>query len=206
MWAKMDAGFAMKTYHWFFLAQPAPMPETLIARAPVEWLEHTLASWTKAKDLSAFGKAALAHYDSTQDPMPTLTDRPGARSTEAGPSPSPNDERLARRADALKATGDLKGALAAYDTAIRANPNDPMTLPSGETLPRGQAIRKLKGSPVPAWAFVTPEGREILMRRGSRTKVDAFMKFDQYVTSGVWPQTTFEEYLVQRGLREDKVE
>jgi len=94
--------------------------------------------------------------------------------------------------------------LAYFD--IRANPNDPMTLPSGETLPRGQAIRKLKGSPVPAWAFVTPEGREILMRRGSRTKVDAFMKFDQYVTSGVWPQTTFEEYLAPHGLHEDKVE
>ena len=94
--------------------------------------------------------------------------------------------------------------LAYFD--IRANPNDPMTLHTGETLPRGQAIRKLKGSPVPAWAFVTPDGREILMRRGSRTKVDAFMKFDQYVTSGSWPQTTFEEFLAQRGLREDRVE
>lgn len=94
--------------------------------------------------------------------------------------------------------------LAYFD--IRANPNDLMTLPSGETLPRGQAIRKLKGSPVPAWAFVTPDGREILMRRGSRTKVDAFMKFDQYVMSGTWPQTTFEDYLGQRGLHEDKVE
>jgi len=94
--------------------------------------------------------------------------------------------------------------LAYFD--IRANPNDPMTLPTGETLPRGQAIRRLKGSPVPAWAFVTPEGREILLRRGSRTKVDAFMKFDQYVMSGSWPQTTFEEYLAQHGLHEDKVE
>ncbi len=62
MWARMDAGFALKTYHWLFLAQPAPMPETLISRAPVEWLEHTLASWTEAKDLSPFGKKALAHY------------------------------------------------------------------------------------------------------------------------------------------------
>ncbi|NBR27537.1 MAG: thioredoxin family protein [Betaproteobacteria bacterium] len=94
--------------------------------------------------------------------------------------------------------------LAYFD--IRANPNDPITLPTGETLPRGQAIRKLKGSPVPAWAFVAPDGREILMRRGSRTKVDAFMKFDQYVMSGTWPQTAFADYLAQRGLQEDKVE
>ena len=62
MWARMDAGFAMKTYHWLFLAQPAPMPERLIGRGPVDWLEHTLASWTKAKDLSPFGRKALAHY------------------------------------------------------------------------------------------------------------------------------------------------
>jgi thioredoxin-related protein len=106
--------------------------------------------------------------------------------------------------EALRARYSEHYVLAYFD--IRANPNDPMTLPSGETLPRGQAIRKLRGSPVPAWAFVTPEGREILMRRGSRTKVDAFVKFDQYVTSKVWPQTTFEEFLAQRGLHEEKVE
>ncbi len=62
MWARMDAGFAMKTYHWLFLAQTAPMPERLIGRGPVDWLEHTLASWTKPKDLSPFGRKALAHY------------------------------------------------------------------------------------------------------------------------------------------------
>jgi thioredoxin-related protein len=94
--------------------------------------------------------------------------------------------------------------LAYFD--IRANPNDLMTLPGGEQLPRKEAIRRLRGSPVPAWAFVAPDGREILMRRGSRTKVDAFIKFDQYVTSGVWPTTSFEVFLAQRGMREDKVE
>jgi thioredoxin-related protein len=94
--------------------------------------------------------------------------------------------------------------LAYFD--IRGNQSDVITLPSGEQVTRGQAIRKLKGSPVPAWAFVAPDGGEILMRRGSRTRVDAFIKFDQYVTSGVWPQTTFEEFLAQRGMREDKVE
>ncbi len=94
--------------------------------------------------------------------------------------------------------------LAYFD--IRGNPADVMTLPDGEQMTRGQAIRRLKGSPVPAWAFVAPDGREILMRRGSRTRVDAFMKFDQYDMSGTWPQTSFEDYLAQRGLREDKVE
>ncbi len=106
--------------------------------------------------------------------------------------------------DALKKRYSEHYVLAYFD--IRGNPDDLMTLPSGEQLPRAQAIRRLKGSPVPAWAFVAPDGREILMRRGSRTKVDAFMKFDQYVTSGVWPAITFEAFLARRGLREDRVE
>lgn len=62
MWQRMDAKSAMKVYHWSFLAQPYPMPETMIAKSPSEWLEHTLASWTMAKDLSAFDSRALAHY------------------------------------------------------------------------------------------------------------------------------------------------
>jgi haloacetate dehalogenase len=62
MWQRMDAKRAMQVYHWSFLAQPRPMPENMIVKAPAEWLEHTLASWTKTKDLSAFDPRALAHY------------------------------------------------------------------------------------------------------------------------------------------------
>jgi len=35
MWDAFDAGMAMKAYHWTFLAQPFPLPETLIASDPV---------------------------------------------------------------------------------------------------------------------------------------------------------------------------
>ncbi|RDV04933.1 alpha/beta fold hydrolase [Undibacter mobilis] len=62
MWSAMDAKLALKTYHWMFLAQPAPLPEKLIANEPDLYLERTLASWTLAKDLSAFDPAALDHY------------------------------------------------------------------------------------------------------------------------------------------------
>jgi haloacetate dehalogenase len=61
-WQAADAAFAMRTYHWFFLAQPRPMPERLIAKDAVAYLDHTLASWTKAKSLEAFGAGQLAHY------------------------------------------------------------------------------------------------------------------------------------------------
>jgi haloacetate dehalogenase len=62
MWKSMNAARAMQTYHWLFLAQPAPMPETLIGGAPAAWLKHTLASWTGEKSLTAFGEAALEAY------------------------------------------------------------------------------------------------------------------------------------------------
>ncbi|MFO1091661.1 MAG: alpha/beta hydrolase [Hyphomicrobiales bacterium] len=64
MWGGMNAEFAIKVYHWAFLAQPAPLPETLIGAHPAFYLEWTLASWTKAKDLSAFDPKALAAYRS----------------------------------------------------------------------------------------------------------------------------------------------
>jgi thioredoxin-related protein len=94
--------------------------------------------------------------------------------------------------------------LAYFD--IRGNRNDVITLPNGEKLTRAEAIKRLKGSPVPAWMFVDPDGNEILMRRGSRTTVDAFMKFDLYVTSGQYKKGSFEEFLLRRGLTEARVE
>jgi haloacetate dehalogenase len=62
MWHGLDMQLALKTYHWMFLAQPEPFPETMIAGAPLLHLEHTLASWTKDKSLAAFSDGALAHY------------------------------------------------------------------------------------------------------------------------------------------------
>lgn len=59
-WDRLDRGFGMKIYHWMFLAQAAPFPETLIAADPIRFLDHTLASWTAEKSLDCFAPAALA--------------------------------------------------------------------------------------------------------------------------------------------------
>ncbi len=58
MWRGMDAARAMSVYHWMFLAQPEPLPEMLIARAPREYIDHTLASWTATKSLDCFWRGA----------------------------------------------------------------------------------------------------------------------------------------------------
>jgi haloacetate dehalogenase len=55
-------GPALKAYHWLFLAQPAPFPETMIEAATQAFLDHTLASWTARKSLSVFDPRALEAY------------------------------------------------------------------------------------------------------------------------------------------------
>ena len=62
VWAQMNAQSALKAYHWSFLAQPAPLPETLIAADPAYYVEHTLRSWTRDKTLQCLATEALAHY------------------------------------------------------------------------------------------------------------------------------------------------
>lgn len=62
MWAGMDAARAMTVYHWMFLAQPEPLPETLISAAPQVYLDHTLASWTGGRSLASFAPDALEAY------------------------------------------------------------------------------------------------------------------------------------------------
>ncbi|KIZ33292.1 MULTISPECIES: alpha/beta hydrolase [Rhodopseudomonas] len=69
-WMRMDRAYGLKVYHWTFLAQPAPLPETLIGASPDFFLKNKLASWSKTKDLSVFDPRALQHYLAAfNDPM-----------------------------------------------------------------------------------------------------------------------------------------
>ncbi|MEO1719514.1 MAG: alpha/beta hydrolase [Pseudomonadota bacterium] len=62
VWDAMRAAAAIRSYHWSFLAQPAPLPETLIAAAPDAYLGATLKSWVRDGDMRVFHPTALAHY------------------------------------------------------------------------------------------------------------------------------------------------
>jgi haloacetate dehalogenase len=59
-----DIARGLRGYHWLFLAQPAPFPETLIKAADNGkfFLENTLASWTAKRTLEDFDLAALEVY------------------------------------------------------------------------------------------------------------------------------------------------
>lgn len=60
MYSSTDKTFATIYYHWFFLIQPYPLPETLIKNSSQFFLEHCLKSWSKK--FSAFTKDALEEY------------------------------------------------------------------------------------------------------------------------------------------------
>jgi haloacetate dehalogenase len=66
--AALDQTVARAYYHWFFLSQPAPFPETLIGYDPDAYFESCLLGWGAAT-LSDFASDALESYRSAwRDP------------------------------------------------------------------------------------------------------------------------------------------
>ena len=61
-WSAWNAELSISAYHWSFLAQPGPFPETLIGAAPQAFTDWTLASWTRCRSLAPFNEDALASY------------------------------------------------------------------------------------------------------------------------------------------------
>ena len=60
MYDTTDMQFATSYYHWFFLIQPAPFPETLIGHDPKFFLESKMRHW--GKDRSAITDGAFDDY------------------------------------------------------------------------------------------------------------------------------------------------
>lgn len=64
---RADMAFALGYYHWFWLAQPHPFPETLINAAPLAWFAAHTSREPKPADF--FDRDALADYlSSVRDP------------------------------------------------------------------------------------------------------------------------------------------
>jgi haloacetate dehalogenase len=61
VYGHVDQARATAYYHWFFLIQPADLPERLIAADPIFYLHRTLGSWGSGLDVHA--AEALAHYE-----------------------------------------------------------------------------------------------------------------------------------------------
>jgi haloacetate dehalogenase len=59
-WKRMEMSRGLKTYHWFFLAQPDGLPERLIAADPAYYLKEKLRRWSGSVD--AFPGSIVADY------------------------------------------------------------------------------------------------------------------------------------------------
>jgi haloacetate dehalogenase len=57
---RMAQHVSLDYYPWYFLAQPAPLPERLLAASAEYFVRHTIESW--AADRAAIDAEALAHY------------------------------------------------------------------------------------------------------------------------------------------------
>ena len=60
VWDEMDWRRALGTYHWPFLAVPAPLPERLIGADPEFYVRHLIQRW--AGDPSTLDAGAVAEY------------------------------------------------------------------------------------------------------------------------------------------------
>ena len=60
MYGQTDMRFATAYYHWFFLIQPAPLPEKMIGADPEFYLRNKGAHWGRTE--GAFTEAAFADY------------------------------------------------------------------------------------------------------------------------------------------------
>ncbi|WP_445623358.1 hypothetical protein [Lactiplantibacillus plantarum] len=63
MYESTTRAFAQAYYHWFWLIQPAPMPETMIERDPVFYLRSVMGG--RPGGLAHFSDEAMAEYERT---------------------------------------------------------------------------------------------------------------------------------------------
>ena len=62
MYERTDMRFASLYYHWFFLIQPAPLPERMIGGDPAHYLRWTLGGWG-SRGIGFIEPEALAEYE-----------------------------------------------------------------------------------------------------------------------------------------------
>lgn len=69
-WREFDADAALKLWHWTFLAQPAPLPETMLGGDPRAVLAHFLSRWSRSGTLDHVSDALDAYADAFAARLP----------------------------------------------------------------------------------------------------------------------------------------
>ena len=69
MYEKTDEKFAKSYFHWFFLIQPAPLPERMIMTDPRKWIKNCLDKWSGNHKFGSVEEAYLNHLNKKKDYM-----------------------------------------------------------------------------------------------------------------------------------------
>jgi haloacetate dehalogenase len=67
VWARADDRLALTYWHWGFLAQPAPLPERLIAGDPDAYFEHHVSAIGLGREAGRYPQAVLDAYRAQLD-------------------------------------------------------------------------------------------------------------------------------------------
>jgi haloacetate dehalogenase len=140
MYEKTDRVFATGYYHWFFLIQPAPLPERLIGADPDFYLKSKLAAWGKSGQ-DVYASDAVAEYCvAFRDPAciaATCEDYRAAASIDLVHDAADQDRQIQVPLLALWGTKGLVGRLFDVPAAWRAKAVNVMSLglPVGHFLP-----------------------------------------------------------------------
>lgn len=143
MYAQTERTFATAYYHWFFLIQPAPLPETLIAADPEFYLTSKLAAWGKS-GMDIYDPDAVAEYvHHFSDPAciaATCEDYRAAATIDLDHDRADSDARITAPLLALWGGDGLVGKL--YD--VPAVWRDKATDVTGNALPCGHFLAEEK--------------------------------------------------------------
>lgn len=130
--AHVDRRLASRYYHWFFLSQPADLPERLIAGDPLRYLHSALGGW--GTGLDAFAPEALTEYERCFDAATihaSCEDYRAALGVDQEHDEADRDRRVQQPLLVLWGANGVVGALhepldawAEYATDIRGHPLD----------------------------------------------------------------------------------
>jgi haloacetate dehalogenase len=146
----MDYQQAKRSFHWLFLAQPHPFPETLINHAPAVYLEYLLDTWAGSVD--ALDPAAVDEYRRCFRRYSVV--RAGCEDYRAGLSIDLEHDRASRSA------GELIECplLVLWGDATETTPGDPI-----EVWKRWAT--SVSGQPIPCGHFLMEEAPDRTLRQ-----------------------------------------
>ena len=86
VWARADDRLALGYWHWGFLAQPAPLPERLIAGDPDAYFDYHLRSIGLGREPGRYPEAVIAAYRAQLDGRERRARRSARTTARARPS------------------------------------------------------------------------------------------------------------------------